>query len=365
MRIAGDNTREFLKKISPFVESDGARNLNEMSRKLSIPYQTIRFRMLHLNDQGISVHPMVDLEKLGLNRYRVSFNISKDLTDHKSFFAVLHQKAGLVYYCRAEISQTFDCEFFIPTQKEKELRRLLQELDKMKIIKNVKASKVLWKELLGLRTEYYDYVHQQWDVDFTKLSGNPSVHSEVENSPGTEKFDHRDIMIIKSLQTSPWIKITELSEKLRIPEADVAYHLNKHVFAKKMISRFVLKWEGSKEEWAKHSIVLITLVFNEISETSVRYAMSVLTSIPFTWNHLETEDSRYFAELLVPLPLLPETMRYVSDNMRRLDLAPEVRFADPYCLSTFTIPYLMHDHEKGWVFKAEASSGFVLQKIRT
>ncbi len=83
MRIAGDNTREFLKKITPYIESDGGRNLNEMSRNLSIPYQTIRFRMLHLIDQGISVYPMVDLEKLDLNRYRVSFNISNDLANYK------------------------------------------------------------------------------------------------------------------------------------------------------------------------------------------------------------------------------------------------------------------------------------------
>ncbi|MGI0085422.1 MAG: hypothetical protein ACREBQ_10105 [Nitrososphaerales archaeon] len=365
MRIAKDNTREFLKRISRFVESDGGRNLNEISRSLSIPYQTIRFRMLHLGNQGISVQPVVNLEKLGLCRYRVSFNLSHDVTNYKSFFGGLHQKAGLAYYARTEFSQTFDCEFFIPIQKKEELGILLQALKERKVIKNVEASKVVWKELLGLRTEYYDYTHHQWDVDFSKLSGNPSVHREVKPSQEVEKFDRKDILLVKSLQTSPWAKVTELSEKLHVPEADLAYHLNKHVFGRKLIHRFILKWAGTKEAWAKHSTVMITLVFKDISDASMRYAMSVLTSIPFTWNHLRTESSLYMAELLVPVALLPEVMLYLSDSARLLDLAPEVLFADPYCLSTYTIPYLMYDHEKGWVFKAEGSLGHVLQMTRS
>lgn len=365
LRIPKDNTREFLKRIDRFVESDGGRNLNEMSRSLSIPYQTIRFRMLHLNDQGISIHPVVNLEKLGLTRYRVSFNLSRDLTNYKSFFGGLHQKAGLAYYARSEFSQTFDCEFFIPAQRKEELGRLLQSLEQMKIIKNLEASKVIWKELLGLRTQYYDYVHQQWDVDFSKLAGNPSVHREIKPSQEVEKFDRKDILLVKSLQTTPWAKITELSEKLHVPEADLAYHLNKHVFARKLIQRFIMKWAGTKEAWAKHSIVLVTVLFREIPDSSMRHAMSVLTSLPFTWNHLRTENSRYMAELLVPLHLLTETMRYLSDNMRRLELTPEVLFPDPYCLSNYTIPYLMYDHEKGWVFKAEESLGHILQMTRT
>lgn len=364
MRTARDNTREFLKRITPSIDYDGGRNLNELSRKLSIPYQTMRFRMLHLVDQGITIHPIIDIGKIGLARYRVTFKISNDVSNLKSFFGGLHQKAGLSYYSRSEFSQIFDCEFFIPSDKEKELRKLLQALQEMKILNGVTSKKVLWKEVLSLRTEHYDYDSQEWDVDFSKLSGNPSVHKDSKPSI-PERFDRKDLLVIKSLQTQPWIKATELSDKLRIHEADIAYHMNKHVFGRGLIPSFVLKWAGTKEAWAKHSIVLITVVFGDMPKPSVRHAMSVLTSLPFTWNHMETEESGYMAELLVPLPLLPETMRYLSDSLRQLDLSPEVRFADPYCLSSYTIPYLMFDHEKGWVFKAEESLGYVLQMIRT
>ncbi len=364
MRIAGDDTREFLNKIFPFVESDGGRNLNEMSRSLSIPYQTIRFRMLHLQDQGITVRPIVDIEKLGLGRYRVFFDVSNDLANLKALFGGLSQNAGLAYYARTEISQMFDCEFNIPSNKEEELRRLLATLEGLNIIKNIKVSKLIWKELLGMRTRFYDYVNRQWDVDYKKLVGDPSLHQEIRAASELGKFDHKDLLIIKSLQIKPWIKVTELSEKLNIQEADIAYHLNKHVFGKRLISKFVLKWIGPKEAWSKHSIVPITLLFSEISETTTRYAMSVLTSIPFTWNHMKMENSSYMGELLVPLRWLPETMRYLSDNMRGLDLVPKVMFTDPYCVSSYTIPYNMHNKGKGWIFKNEDNLGRILQMIK-
>ena len=45
MRIPADKVSEFLTRLSPFVDADGARNLNKIYELLSIPYQTLRFRM--------------------------------------------------------------------------------------------------------------------------------------------------------------------------------------------------------------------------------------------------------------------------------------------------------------------------------
>ena len=79
MRIPNDNAAEFLTRIVPFVDSDGARNLNAICRELSIPYQTIRFRMGKLKEQGISVTPIVDVERLGFQKVRTSFRLSQDV----------------------------------------------------------------------------------------------------------------------------------------------------------------------------------------------------------------------------------------------------------------------------------------------
>src|SRR5271169_4382553 len=168
MRIPADNIAEFLTRLSPFVDDDGARNLNKISEELAIPYQTLRFRMQRLKDKGISITPVVDPERFGLSRYRVGFDLSLDLPDIASFFGGLHQRAGLHFYARSLSSHSFDCEFMIPPEKSAELSKLLKALQEMDFIENVRLRKLQWKEILGMKTKYYDYVHRVWDIDFSR-----------------------------------------------------------------------------------------------------------------------------------------------------------------------------------------------------
>ena len=95
MRRPSDVDADFLTRIAPFIAIDGGRNLNEMSRELSIPYQTMRMRMLGLKDIGISVLAIPDLDKLGLERAKVFFELTPGTTKEiRAFFGGLHQSAG-------------------------------------------------------------------------------------------------------------------------------------------------------------------------------------------------------------------------------------------------------------------------------
>ena len=60
--------------------------MNEMSRELDIPYQTLRWRMLNLKELGLSVLPIVDVEKLGLEKVRVFFELTADTDNVKPLF---------------------------------------------------------------------------------------------------------------------------------------------------------------------------------------------------------------------------------------------------------------------------------------
>ena len=175
MRIPNDDPAEFLTRIAPFVDSDGARNLNEICRELSIPYQTLRFRMNKLGEQGISVIPFVDTNKLGLQRVRASFEFPRDVQNPKPLFGGLHQKAGLRYYSRSLLTQDIDCEFLIPRQSIPELGKLLRGLEEMKLIENVECSSILWRDIFMMKTKYFDYESGEWNVDFSRLVGDPSV----------------------------------------------------------------------------------------------------------------------------------------------------------------------------------------------
>jgi hypothetical protein len=97
------------------------------------------------------------------------FLLSKDVKNNRIFFGSLYRAAGLHYYARSLFSQAFDCEFFVPRGKMKELDLILKKLEEMKIVKNPIARKIDWKEILMMKTEYYDYENGQWDVDFSRF----------------------------------------------------------------------------------------------------------------------------------------------------------------------------------------------------
>ncbi len=365
MRTISENAADFLSKLVPFVESDGARNWNEISREMPIPYMTLSKRMVKLKEDGFNLLGIPDFDKLGLERFRVFFKLMIQAKEVKPFFGGLHQSAGLKIYSRSMDTHMFDCEFAIPAGTLPQLRKLLDKLVDLKIIQNVEVRRLLWKDLLMLKTQFYDYSKKEWDVDFSALTGDPSIEIPTKSEP--QKFDYADLLMIKELEPDPWIKTVELAKKMGLQKGDAIYHLNKHVFGKKLIKSFKLYWWGNKEVWMKHSIILRTYIFKEISSEDARHAMSILTSAPFTWSHMMTEDGMYMAEMMFPLIQFSEASQYISDRLRESNLSPwQVLHKDWSCLSTFTIPYMLYNNERSrWEFNADYALDYTLQMIKT
>ncbi len=258
----------------------------------------------------------------------------------------------------------------VPKGKEGELYKLLNSLQELSFLDNVVMRPIQWKEVLMMKTEYYDYSNGEWDVDFSRLrastsSGDYSASAE-EQGTSEKNFDHVDVMIIKSLQLDSQAKSVELSKKLNVTDSDVSYHMNKHVIARKLIPSFRLKWTGSKDAWLKHTIIMMTYKFTNLSDDLLRHAISIMTSVPFTFNHLRTRDGAYFVELSVPIGYLAETMKYLSDNLRQMKLKPdEIIYPDWSATMNYTIPYHMHEEKTGWHFDAETSLGLILQMVKS
>jgi DNA-binding Lrp family transcriptional regulator len=370
MKTPSDDVRLFLTRIEPYVHSEGARNVLKISRNLSIPYGTLQFRMSRLKEQGISIVPVVDSSRLGLERYRVFFNaeIGRGNTNFVTFFDKLHELAGLHYFARSLLSQSFDSEFMIPHGREEQLKKFLGSLEEMGLIKGVEIRRILWKEILMMRTDCYDYQRGVWDVDFSTLSADPRSHSYAGVAKmGQQRathLDYVDLLIVKTLQLDPWVKAIDLARTLKLSGSDVSYHMNKHVFGEGQVSGFRFKWVGTKDAWAKHSIVLLTFVFRSLGKELIRNAMSVFTSSPFTWNHMELEDGTYLAELLVPVAQFPETIRHISIKLLLANLKPDqVIYPDWSFSRNYTIPYFLFDKERGWLFDCETALERIIQTI--
>ena len=339
--------------------------MNEMSRELDIPYQTLRWRMLNLKELGLSVLPIVDVEKLGLEKVRVFFELTADTDNVKPLFGGLHQSAGLRSYARSMYNQIFDCEFAIPRESFGELSKLLDKLTELKIVRDAKAYRLHWRDVLMLKTEFYDYNRNEWDIDFSKLTSDPSIQMPERNAP--VDFDYTDLLMIKDLELDPWIKTVDLASKHDLNVVTASYHINNHVFEKKLIKSFRLRWIGSKEAWLKHSIIYKTFVFNGISPETSRHAMSVFTSLPFTWAHMLADDSSYIAEVTLPVSQYSEATQYISSKLRKIGLTPsEVLEKDWSCLSTYTIPYMMYNKDSfSWDLNSERALQYILQMIES
>lgn len=364
MRHISEDASDFLTKLVPFVDRDGARNLTEISKQLSIPYTTLRTRMVNLNERGIVVAAVPDVEKIGLERVRASFYLTAGEKDLKPIFGGLHQSAGLRSYARSMIDQEIDCEFAIPKGTFEELSALLSKLEEMRLIQGFRTRRLIWKEILMLKTQFFDYSKGEWDVDFSRLTGDPSVRIPVMSEP--VRFDYSDLVMIKDLEMDSWLKTVELAKKANLEVGDAIYHLNKHVLGKKLIKTFRLRWNGRKEAWLKHSIIGATFVFKEIPEENARHAISVLTSSPFTWSHMRMEDGTYLAEALFPISQFQEAIQFISNQLRTVNLQPRFYMKDWSCVSTFTIPYMLYNRERhAWDFGAERALQYTLQMINT
>jgi hypothetical protein len=366
LRTISEDASDFLARLIPFVESDGARNLNQISRDMPIPYMTLRKRILKLREKGFAVDTIPDVDKLGLERIRASFELSSSFEkDIRALFGGLHQSAGLRSYFRHLVKNNFDCEFSIPQGTRVELEELLRKLEDMGIISDWRLRKILWKDFLMLKAQFYDFSRGEWDVDFSTLVGDPST-VQIPTKNSQEHFDYPDLLMLKDLELDTWMKTVDLAKRAKLGLPDAAYHLNRHVFGKKLIKCFRFRWIGTKDAWLKHSIVSSTFVFNGISDENTRHAMSILTSLPFTWSHLRTEDGTYMAEVMIPTPKFSETMQFISTQLRSLELKPDFLMKDWSCSSTFTIPYLLYNRENSsWQFDSEYALRYTLQMIKT
>lgn len=365
-RRARDNSAQFIERILPFVQTEGARNLGTIAHELSMPYQTVFFRMAHLRDIGISVVPIVDVNRLGLDRVRVSFELGiQRIPDLGSFFRALNENAGLRYYSRSLNSRRFDCEFNIPYAQLDALTNLFAELSTMKILAhNFSHHRVLWKDFPELKPKFFDYPNGAWDVDFSALSGDPKAPVPSKSEPAP--FDYKDLLVIKELEINPWIKLVDLAHKVGMPVRDVSYHFNRHVRARGLLRGFRFQWIGSAEAWSKHGIVGITYIFRDISDEDTRHMISILTPLPFLWSHTRTRDGVYLAEILAPISNLVETTSYISRNLQKINVFPASTInPDWSCTSNFTIPYQLFNSEKGgWAFSTERAMAALIQTLR-
>jgi hypothetical protein len=369
--VPRDRVERFLERITPYVLKDGARNLNSVSRGLSIPYQTLRGRMDRLKEaEGISIFTVVDASRLGLERARAFFETPEGKTafDHRAFFKSLHENAGLQSYARCLVSGKFDCEFVIPSGKFSELGKILASLEDTGIIRNAAASRLLWKEVLTMRCDLYNYKKRDWDFDYSRLAGKrhaPAISTVGATKPAERvRYDHHDVMLVKSLELNPWVTSRDLAKVAGVSDADVHYHLTQHVFGRRQIAGFTLKWTGTEEE-AKRLIVPITYVFKSLGENLAKQATSIFSSEPFTCNHMLTDDGTYVAELLVPARFLVETFEYISSRLRHLDMRPDdLLFPDRASSQRYTIPYRLLDRDrKGWHLDAGRATGRIVETV--
>ena len=83
----------------------------------------------------------------------------------------------------------------------------------MKLVENVKYRTVVWNDVFMMKTKYFDYESGEWDVDFSRLVG-VSAAAIPNQSLKNPRLDYNDLLIIKSLELDPWIKVVDIAEKV-------------------------------------------------------------------------------------------------------------------------------------------------------
>ena len=324
-----------------------------------MPVETTRYKVKGMLKRGLSVHASVDYNKFGLTRYYAYFRLSeKARPNEKRLFNTLADQAFLVSASRRLPNNDYLCEFAFPRSIDTSfstLRKFLRELGEEGLLEDVRVSTVSSQKIHMIQPEFFDLKHGAWKIDWGKL--RKEGKTEWAESKVAE-FDALDLMIVKELEVDALTRLSDIASSLKTTLNNIFYHFHKHIVEGKLVDEYIVRWNGTP----KQSVMLVQLLFNDLSMSEERSARSCVSKLPFLWSESVGADSGlYAAQGMIGVEEYLGTLSYLAANLGVASSKLQVSVLDAKTRLTFPLP--AHLYKDGsWKFNA---SDVVQQATRT
>jgi len=336
------------------IKRVGPRNVSLISRLTGIPVETVRYKIRRqLIKNGIGGHISVNYNKLGLVRNWLVLDFDEKYREMATrMLAALSKTGYLIYYGRILPQGTYVSIIALPPSLRVQYGELLDRLMDLGILASYEMDELAWIRHLSMRPEYYDFETKMWKVDWASLHQSKVIVNQMMDSEvGEPMVDKTDLLILKELQIDSMKTISKIAKRLELKPKTVRYHYMEHVLRRGLITNFIVKWQGSREQMHR-SILNAFIEFRDLTERSLLDVQKVFHRLPFTWfDAVSNNRSLYLAFLSLPVTQYINLLDYLqaSVSVHRF----EIKLVDTFCAEAYTIPYEMFNETRGWVFSPE------------
>ncbi len=343
-----------LHTIVETIKRVGPRNVSLISRLTGIPVETVRYKIRRqLVKNGIGGHISVDYNKLGLVRNWLTLNFDGKIREFAPQMLETLSKTGyLIYYGRILPQGTYISIIALPPRLKAQYVKFLDRLMDRCILASYTMDELAWIRHLSMRPENYNFEKKTWKVDWDSLYQSKVIVKKMMDSEVSEPMmDKNDSLILKELQIDSMKPISQIAKKLGLKPKTVRYHYMEHILRRGLITNFIVRWQGSREEMQR-SILNAFIEFRNLTEKSLLDVQKVFHRLPFTWfDAISKNRSLYLAFLSLPVTQYINLLNYLQASISAYEF--EIKLIDTSCAVGYTLPYEMFDETESWVFNPE------------
>lgn len=352
-----------LSKLVNAINRVGIQNVALLNRMTGIPTETIRYTIKkRFPELGLFVGIQIDYDKLGLERNFAVLEFAPEALPYApELLKRLAKTAFLTYHSREVLKPLYIANFGIPASQKKEFQLFISKLVREKICPEIRLEKVEWIRKIALRSEYYDYERQEWNIDWKEVASlkePPPSPPETLMPPEHPDTDLTDLLLIKEFELQAWRSTADISRKLGLNDRTARWHYIKHV--KPLIKAYYVHRlaVGSK---GLTKIVGMIHEFHSLPKSKLAKIRGVFNNFPFTWDEGGREDGYYRVVSTIPNEHLVEAMQFLNTKLYEFITKWNVYTLDLSFSYWYTIPYEHFDNEKGWTFDAEQAFASILE----
>jgi hypothetical protein len=325
--------------------------------------ETIRYRYKEkILAKGFKLQARVNYEGLSLTRVVAKVGLNGVYASHaREIFLVMNRSCYLTSYTQLLPEGIYMVHLSVPAALRDAVVGFVEQLRGMGVFDSVEFYKFDWFRTVPMRTEFYDFEHQAWDFDWTKMVGPSKDDGAGDYRPF--RFDRTDLLILKEMQIDATRPLSDVRQAIMAKDGvdinykTLAWHWIKHVQEKKMINGYALRWTGtrhdSQTERTKDShprYVMVAVFVRAITDSERAALVGQMNRVPFLWCEAAGED--YYAQLAFPLEMVNDAFLFLKDVISGLGGRASYHVADQGDSIELALPYQMFDNqEKRWIFE--------------
>lgn len=224
----------------------GPRSISKLASDIRVPMPTVRDRFKNLKSH-FSLHLQVSVYHtfIGLKK---AFVFSRATSGHERLLWEAMKANGYWLYltARYDAPESFYGIYGIPIDHTEEFEQFVEEIEKLKMAKNIDLFWSTSIHTVNLTDLWYDHESERWIFKWDKWiediesQGTSLPYTLVESKSFPQKADRIDIIILRELQKNAECKLRDIAKLLDVPPQTVQYHFKNCVISKGLIESYVV-----------------------------------------------------------------------------------------------------------------------------